>query len=278
MIKSSEQLWDMSADGNDKSNQMNRVVGNIVAGIVLVLMKIVFRFSVKNRDTILQFTGKKTGAVVLSPHNSYIDVVMMFLASWPKRWTRLIARENLFTVAGGFLGFFFARVGAFPVKRDTADMSTVKRAARFLKNGELVGIFPEGTRRGKGNKIPDIHGGAALIAKLGRAPLVPLGLKNVDRIKRKGERVRFPKLTAIYGEPIALSSFDFLPKEDRLEAATWYVLREAIALSHDVAPCEVSMIELFPESKDYTAVFAEHEISRVDVAALPDYEPKPQEN
>ena len=44
MIKSREQLWDMSADGNDKSNQMNRVVGNIVAGIVLVLMKIVFRF------------------------------------------------------------------------------------------------------------------------------------------------------------------------------------------------------------------------------------------
>lgn len=53
MIKSREQLWDMSADGNDKSNQMNRVVGNIVAGIVLVLMKIVFRFSVKNRDIIL---------------------------------------------------------------------------------------------------------------------------------------------------------------------------------------------------------------------------------
>ena len=78
------------ADGNDKSNQMNRVVGNIVAGIVLVLMKIVFRFSVKNRDIILQFTGKKTGAVVLSPHNSYIDVVMMFLASWPKRWTCLL--------------------------------------------------------------------------------------------------------------------------------------------------------------------------------------------
>lgn len=56
------------------------------------------------------------------------------------------------------------------------------------------------------------------------------------------------------------------------------MLREAIALSHDIAPSEVSMVKLFPESKDYTAVFAEHEIPRVDVAALPDYEPKPQEN
>lgn len=274
MIKSCEQLWDMSVDGNDRSNQMSHVIGNIEAGIVSFLMKIIFRFSVKNRDIILGFNGKKTGAVILSPHNSYIDVVMMFLASWPKRWTRLIARENLFTVAHGLLGFFIARVGSFPVKRDTADMSTVKRAAKFLKNGELVGIFPEGTRRGKGDSVPVIHGGAALIAKLGRAPLVPLGLRNVEKIKRKGERVRFPKLTAIYGEPIALSSFDFIPKEERLEAATWYVLREAFALSQDVRAEEVDMVALFPDNKDYTALFADHDIPRLDPSTLPDYEPK----
>ena len=273
-MKSREQLWDMSVDGNDRSNQMSHVIGNIEAGIVSFLMKIVFRFSVKNREVILAFKGKKTGAVILSPHNSYIDVVMMFLASWPKRWTRLIARENLFTKAHGLLGFFIARVGSFPVKRDTADMSTVKRAARFLKNGELVGIFPEGTRRGKGDTASVIHGGAALIAKLGRAPLIPLGLKNVEKIKRKGERVRFPKLTAIYGEPIALSSFDFIPKEERLEAATWYVLREAFALSHDITAEEVDMVALFPENKDYTALFAGHEIPRLDPSTLPDYEPK----
>lgn len=276
-MKSCEQLWDMSFDGNDRSNRESHAVGNAVAAIVLALMKIIFRFTVQNRDILLQFNGKKTGAVVVSPHTSYIDVVMMFLASWPKRWTRLIARESLFTVAHGLLGFIIARVGAFPVKRDTADMSTVKRAAKFLKNGEIVGIFPEGTRRGKGNIVPAIHGGAALIAKLGRAPLVPLGLKNVDRIKRKGERVHFPKLTAVYGEPIALASFDFLPKEERLEAATWYVLREAFALSHDIAPEEVDMVALFPDNKDYSAVFAEHAIPRFDPSTLPDYEPKTKE-
>lgn len=276
-MKSCEQLWDMSFDGNDRSNRESHVVGNVISVIVLALMKILFRFTVKNRDILLQFNGKKTGAVVLSPHTSYIDVVMMFLASWPKRWTRLIARESLFTVAHGLLGFIIARVGVFPVKRDTADMSTVKRAAKFLKNGEIVGIFPEGTRRGKGNIVPAIHGGAALIAKLGRAPLIPLGLRNVDKIKRKGERVRFPKLTAVYGEPIALASFDFLPKEERMEAATWYVLREAFALSHDIAPKEVDMAGLFPDNKDYSAVFAEHPIARFDPSTLPNYEPKAKE-
>lgn len=273
-MKSCEQLWDMSVDGNDRSDRMNHFVGNIEAGLVLAFMKVAFRFSVENRSVIEALKGKKHGAVIIGPHISYMDVVMMFLASWPKRWTRLIARESLFSAAHGLLGFLIARVGAFPVKRGTADMSTVKRAAKFLKNGELVGIFPEGTRRGKGNVDPALHGGAALIARMGRAPMIPLGLKNVGEVKRKGERLRFPKLTAVYGEPIALASFDFLPKEDRLEAATWYVLREAIALSNDISADKVDMASLFPQSKDYALIFADHEISRLDPSTLPDYEPK----
>lgn len=270
-MKTIEQLWDMSIDGNDRSNRMSHVIGNIEAGVVMAIMKVFFRFSVENQEVILKFTGKRTGAVILGPHKSYMDVVMMFLASWPKRWTRLIARENLFTIAHGLLGFLIARVGSFPVKRDSADMSTVKRAARFLKNGELVGIFPEGTRRGRSKTDPSLHGGAALIARLGRAPMIPLGLVNANKVKPKGKRLHFPKLTAIYGEPIELSSFDFLPKEERLDGATWYVLREAFALSEGIAPSEVDMASLFPESKDFTADFADHPIPTIDPTTLPDY-------
>ena len=272
-MKTIEQLWDMSIDGNDRANRINHTIGNIEAGLVMAFMKVAFRFTVKNQEVILKFRGKKTGAVIIGPHKSYMDVVMMFLASWPKRWTRLIARENLFTIAHGLLGFLIARVGSFPVKRDSADMSTVKRAARFLKNGELVGIFPEGTRRGRSKIDPSLHGGAALIARLGRAPMIPLGLVNANEVKPKGKRLHFPKLTAIYGEPVELSSFDFLPKEERLDGATWYVLREAIALSEGIEPTEVDMAALFPESKDFSADFANHPIPTIDPATLPDYVP-----
>ena len=272
-MKTIEQLWDMSIDGNDRSNRINHAIGNIEAGLVMAFVKVAFRFSVKNQEVILKFKGKKTGAVIIGPHKSYMDVVMMFLASWPKRWTRLIARENLFTIAHGLLGLLIARVGSFPVKRDSADMSTVKRAARFLKNGELVGIFPEGTRRGRSKIEPSLHGGAALIARLGRAPMIPLGLVNANEVKPKGKRLHFPKLTAIYGEPVELSSFDFLPKEERLDGATWYVLREAIALSEGIAPSEVDMAALFPETKDFSADFAAHPIPTLDPATLPDYVP-----
>jgi 1-acyl-sn-glycerol-3-phosphate acyltransferase len=129
-----------------------------------------------------------------------------------------------------------------------------------LKNGEIVGIMPEGSRRGKGSAAPSVHGGAALIARMGKAPLIPMAVRNVDKVKRKGERVRFPKITIEFGEPVCLSDFDFLPKADRLEACTWYVLRECYALFYDIPAEKVDMVELFPDDTDYTAVFAEHPI------------------
>ena len=82
---------------------------------------------------------------------------------------------------------------------------TKEKFEKYLKDGEVVSIMPEGTRRGKGNVEPHVHGGAALIARMGKAPILPLAVRNVDKIKRKGERVRFPKVTIVYGDPVYLS-------------------------------------------------------------------------
>lgn len=51
----------------------------------------------------------------------------------------------------------------------------------------------------------------------------------------------------------------------------WYVLRESFALSHDISAEEVDMVALFPESKDYTDVFCEHAIERVNMNELKEY-------
>jgi hypothetical protein len=65
-----------------------------------------------------------------------------------------------------------------------------------------------------------------------------------------------------YGDPVLLQDFDFLPKADRLEACTWFVLRECYALFYEIPPEEVDMVALFPDERDYTSVFAEHPIPR----------------
>ncbi len=146
------------------------------------------------------------------------------------------------------------------MKRDSADRTSIKRATRMLKNNELVGILPEGTRRGKSNRTPEIHAGAAFIAKMGHAPILPMTVRNAELVKQKGQRVHFPKITVEYGNPILVGDFDFLPKDDRLEACTWYAMRACFALSQNCTPEEVDMCALFPGGRDFTEVFREHPV------------------
>lgn len=162
----------------------------------------------------------------------------------------------MFSNANGLAGQIISRVGAFPIKRGSADRVAIKRAATMLKRGECVGIFPEGTRRNKGTATPQLHGGAAFIARMGKAPIVPSSVRNVEIIKQKGGRVHFPKVTVAFGEPVYLEDFDFLPKEDRLDAASWYAVRECYALRDNVSRESVDMTELFPNSKDFSEVLA----------------------
>jgi len=233
----------------------------VIVGTVGGICKVLYRYDVENFRS-LDTLAKRGGVVVVSNHVSYLDVVFMYLSMFPHYWPRFMARDSLFRNSG-ILRWAFAHIGAFPVKRDSADRIAVKRAARMLKNGEIVGIMPEGSRRGKGSAVPRIHGGAALIARMGKAPILPMAVHNVDEVKRKGERLRFPKITVEYGNPVMLSDFNFLPKEDRLDACIWYALRECFALVHRCEPKDVDMHALFPEDKDFTATFEEHPIPRL---------------
>ena len=251
------------------AKRISRVPARIIVGTVAGICKVLYRYEVHNREN-LYCLAEKSGVVVVSNHTSYLDVVFMYLAIRPRYWPRFMARDTLFD-ANPALGWIFAHIGAFPVTRDSADRTAVKRAARMLKNGEIVGIMPEGTRRDKGTAEPRVHGGAALIARMGKAPILPMAVHNVDKVKRKGERLRFPKITVEFGNPVMLSDFDFLPKEDRLQACTWYALRECFAMFQHVEPNQVDMVALFPDDKDYTQAFQEHPIPRLtsaQVAAL----------
>ena len=258
-----EELFDRPMDVPEYSSGERRfstAPARVIVGTVAGICKVLYRYTTVGRDKLYEL-AKHGGVVVVSNHTSYLDVVFMYLGIRPKHWPRFIARDSLFE-ANDLLGWILARIGAFPIKRDSADRLAVKRAARMLKNGEIVGIMPEGSRRGKGSATPRAHGGAALIARMGKAPIMPMAVHNVDKVKRKGERLRFPKITVEFGNPILLSDFDFLPKEDRLDACVWFALRECFAMFQGVAPEQVDMASLFPEDKDFTAVLAEHPIAQ----------------
>ena len=254
-----EKMWDMPLGGTSDEKQIPHWFGNIAYVIVGGLCKILFRYRVDGRENLRALKGK-SGAVVVCNHTSYLDVAFVYLAARPAQWVRLIGRESLFPLGHGIVGQILSRVGAFPIHRDSADRTAIKRASRDLKNNELVGIFPEGTRRGKSRKTPKLHAGAAFIAKMGKAPLLPMTVRNAELVKQKGKPIHFPKISVEYGNPVLLSDFDDLPKDERLDACTWYVMRECFAMSRRIPADEVDMVALFPEAKDYAEYFRENPV------------------
>lgn len=257
-----EKMWDMPLGGTSTDKQIPHWFGNLAFCVVGGITKLLFRYKVIGRDKLREFKGK-TGVVVVCNHTSFLDVAFIYLAGRPSQWVRLIGRDSLFDNAKGLVGQILSRVGAIPIKRDSADRVAIKRASKALKNKELIGILPEGTRRYKGSKTPELHSGAAFIAKMGGSvPILPMTVRNAELVKQKGERFHFPKIYIEYGDPILLEDFDFLPKEDRLEGCTWYAMRECFSMFEQIAAEDVDMVELFPKTKDYSAIFTEHPIPK----------------
>lgn len=259
-VLTQEEMWDRPIGGESKEKEIPHWCGNIIYVIVGFLCKLVCRYKVSGRQNIRNLKGQ-SGVVLVCNHTSILDAAFLYCAVRPSQWPRLIGRDDLFKPGLG--GQLMARVGAFPIKRDAADRSAVKRAARMLKNKEIIAIFPEGTRRNKGSQKPEIHGGCALMARMGKAPIVPMTIRGADKVKVKGEFFfHWPTVTIEFGKPIYVDSFDFLPKADRLEGCTWYALRECYALSARTSAERVDMPELFPDAKDYTDAFADRDIAR----------------
>lgn len=263
-----EEMWDMPIDQASAEREgkgvkpIPHLVGNVVYGVLFAAFKVAFRFSVEGVEHVRAFRDGK-GCVIAGNHVSYLDPVFLWLSVRPSQWVRFMARDNMFENAKGIAGQVISRVGAFPVKRSSADRTAIKRASAMLKRGEAVGIFPEGTRRGRGSAEPELHAGVAFIARMGKAPIVPSSVRNVEKVKPKGSTfVHFPKIEVVFGAPVFLEDFDFLPKEDRLDAAAWYVMRECYALSRDIDREQVDMGELFPDAKDFASAFAGRDMSR----------------
>jgi 1-acyl-sn-glycerol-3-phosphate acyltransferase len=137
----------------------------------------------------------ESGPVVLvANHISLWDPP--FLACSIRRPVHFMAKEELFNIP--LLGRIIKALGAFPVKRGKPDRNALRLAAKYLENGEILGLFPEGTRS-KSGELLQPHPGAALFALRSGAPIVPVGLI--------GTRTTFPltirgNVRVKIGEPV----------------------------------------------------------------------------
>lgn len=150
------------------------------------------------------------GYVLACNHVSSFDPWPLALPLWPARQLRFMAKSELYwfplsAVANG--------AGAFPVRRGQHDTEAIATAVRLAREGNVVAMFPEGTRREKGlvkkfEARP--RSGAARIALEAGVPLVPAAVGGTDRLTRLGP------LRVAYGSPVEI---DDLRGGDVQEAA-----------------------------------------------------------
>jgi 1-acyl-sn-glycerol-3-phosphate acyltransferase len=154
------------------------------------------------------------GFVLAANHTSNFDPWPLGLPLWPRRQLRFMAKSELFNPV---LTPLLRAGGAFKVRRGEGDLEAMRTAMELVKEGEIVVMFPEGTRRRKGLRkkhVARAHTGAARIALGAGAPLVPAAIAGTDRLSRLG------RLRVVYGEPLDLSDLDGLETKRAAEAAT----------------------------------------------------------
>lgn len=111
---------------------------------------------------------KKGPVLVLSNHQSYLDPMICQRASSRGFW--YIARDTLY--AGPIFGPVLAKLRTIPIRRGEADIASMRKVMEKLKQGEAVGLFPEGSRTLDG-KIATIKPGVSLLSRRTGAPVVP---------------------------------------------------------------------------------------------------------
>lgn len=137
----------------------------------------------------------KGPAIVVANHNSHLDALLLMslfpLAQLP-RVRPLAARDYFFRSS---LGSFFAKrcLGAIPVERNSRGRSDPLAGARkALDRGEVVVLFPEGTRGEPGRLAPLRPGIAHLAQAFPTVPIVPCHLKGLERALPRGEGLLVP--------------------------------------------------------------------------------------
>ncbi|WP_391121691.1 lysophospholipid acyltransferase family protein [Psychrobacillus sp. L3] len=165
--------------------------------VVYAALKPIYRFEVIGAEKF----PKEGGILLCSNHIDALDPPVVGINA--PRPVNFMAKEELFHIP--ILKSILPGVNAFPVKRGMSDRDALRRAIKLLKDGEVVGLFPEGTRS-KDGTLGKGFSGAGFFALRGEANIVPCAII--------GPYKPFRKLKIVFGEKI-----DIQPYRDRKASA-----------------------------------------------------------
>lgn len=158
--------------------------------VVYTALYPIYRFDVIGADNF----PKEGGILLCSNHINALDPPVVGINA--PRPVNFMAKEELFNMP--ILKSILPGVNAFPVKRGMSDRDALRKALKLLKEGEVVGLFPEGTRS-KDGKLGKGFSGAGFFALRGNANVVPCAII--------GPYKPFRRLKVVYGEVIDMQPY-----------------------------------------------------------------------
>ena len=154
-----------------------------------------YRMEVHGRERV-PATG---GAILVANHESLLDPWLLALAT--PRPVRYMAKAELwrYPVVRNVMEWF----GTFPVERGKGDRSAIGRAEQLLADGEVLGVFPQGTCLPYPRR--PWHRGAARLALVTGVPVVPVALVDSEKALRpRKPKLGFPRVKVLVGDPITM--------------------------------------------------------------------------
>jgi 1-acyl-sn-glycerol-3-phosphate acyltransferase len=151
------------------------------------------------------------GLIIVSNHSSYWDPVAVGCAL--NRPIHYMAKSELFK--NPLFEALIRGLNAFPVERGKSDRNAIRHAVNLLTTGQIIGVFPEGTRSTSG-ELQKAHLGAAMLAFKANVPIVPVAI-----IGAKG----LSEMQVVIGSPIPLPQYSgSRPNREQLESYSVQVM------------------------------------------------------
>ena len=195
-----------------------------IGAISWPVVKILYRL----RSSGAEQLPRSGGFVLAANHTSNFDPWPLGVPLFPRRQLRFMAKSELYWFP---LRLVLDGGGAFPVRRGQGDLEAIQTAVRLCREGEIVVMFPEGTRRRKGLRKKfkaRPRTGAARIALEARVPLVPAAIRGTDRL------ARLAPLRVAYGAPVPLADLYELEPRVAAERATERLMAEITRLENSL--------------------------------------------
>jgi 1-acyl-sn-glycerol-3-phosphate acyltransferase len=195
-----------------------------------LLMKVLFRWRVVGAEKL----PPEGGTVIVANHANFFDPVIIGCCF--QRKVHFMAKLELFRIP--VLNWVITHLGAFPVKRGVADKNAFEVAFRHLDSGQVVALFPEGTRF-KDGKLHPLRPGVAALAARGNALVLPMIIRNSNQIRF----MRFPKIYVHIGDAFRIpeSLAGSSEKEKMRQVATFIEERmRALWASSQTSPNQTS--------------------------------------